>query len=225
LVVEIQAGEGGDDSKLFVSDLLAAYVKYARSQNLKAEILETGDGSATLGVQGQGVWKAFRHEPGIHCVQRVPPTESRGRWQTSMLSVAVLPVLDRSFEPIPESEIEVKTQGGHGPGGQHQNKTESAVRVTHIPTKMTVFINGRSQHRNKLEAIRILTARVNRARLMAREAAHDADRRSQMGSGGRGAKVRTYNFIKHRAVDHRLGTKTNQVERVIGRGEFDLLIG
>ena len=167
LILEIRAGEGGDDSKLFVADLLSAYIKYAQSKNLHTEILATSVGSATLQVCGNGCWDVFQHEPGIHCIQRIPPTESKGRRQTSMLSVAVLPILDQKIEPLPDAEIEVKTQGGHGPGGQHQNKTDSAVRMTHVPTNTVVFINGRSQHQNKADALRILTAKVNEVRMMA----------------------------------------------------------
>lgn len=142
-----------------------------------------------------------------------------------MVSVAVLPIPTRlSLESLPDDELVVKSQGGSGPGGQHQNKTDSAVRMTHKPTGLQVFINGRDQQRNRREARRILTAKVYDYFQRQHNAAYDAERRKQIGDGGRGDKVRTYNFINSRVVDHRLGRKTKQIKRVM-KGELDLLIG
>jgi peptide chain release factor 1 len=140
-----------------------------------------------------------------------------------MVSVAVLPLPpQKDLKPIPSDEIEVKTQGGHGKGGQHQNVTDSAVRMVHIPTKINVFINGRDQHANRREALRILTARVNEHHQSKEKKEYNQHRKRQMGGGNRGDKVRTYNFIKHRVVDHRLGNKTTKIKRVM-KGELGLL--
>lgn len=166
----------------------------------------------------------FGREGGKHCVQRIPPTEKGGRRQTSYLTVAVLPVPKQSRRTLSESDIEVKTQGGHGKGGQHQNKTDSAVRMRHKPTGLHVFINGRSQHANRREALRILTAKVNDYMCAQEDAEYAKLRKLRMGDGGRGDKIRTYNFIKGRAVDHRSGKKTSEVRRIIERGAFNLLV-
>jgi peptide chain release factor 1 len=159
-------------------------------------------------------------------VQRVPPTESRDRRQTSLVHVAVLPLPpDSALRPLPESQVDFTYQCGHGPGGQHQNKTASAVRATHRPTGLRVLINGRDQHRNKREALRILTARVHEHLSRQRDAAYDRLRRAQLGDGGRGDKVRTYNCIGGgRVVDHRLGTRTHDVEGVLKKGQLELLL-
>jgi len=138
--------------------------------------------------------------------------------------VAVLPLPpERLEQPLPETDLQIKFQCGHGPGGQHQNKTASAVRMTHKPTGLQVFITGRDQHANRREALRILTARVRQAENEAQEAAYGQARRQQLGSGKRGAKVRTWNFIASRLVDHRLGRKTNRIEDVV-RGKLDLFL-
>jgi peptide chain release factor 1 len=173
---------------------------------------------------GRGAGRLFRHEPGKHCVQRVPPTEKNGRRHTSMVTVAVLPMPpDNGPRPLPDDELEVRTQPGHGPGGQHQNKTASAVRMTHRPTGLQVFINGRDQHSNRREALRILTARVNEHLAEQRNEEYARLRNQQRDGGGRGNKVRTYNFIGGgRIVDHRLGVKTYKVREVM-KGRFDLL--
>lgn len=142
-----------------------------------------------------------------------------------MVCVAVLPIPpDGSIKPLPTEEVDITTQCGHGPGGQHQNKTESAVRVVHKPTGISVFINGRDQHSNKREALKILTARVNDLKNNADKAVYGNLRKIQMDGGGRGNKVRTYNFMESRIVDHRLGTKTSQVRQVIEKGNFDLIL-
>lgn len=174
-------------------------------------------------IMGKGVGKAFQHENGKHCVQRIPDTERHGRKQTSIVSVGILPIKKHeSWEEIPESDLEITTQCGHGPGGQHQNKTESAVRIKHIPTGMTVFINGRDQHSNKREARKIITQKVNELKMAERDAEYAAFRKQQMGNGSRSDKIRTYNFMESRVTDHRLGTKTQNVKAIM-KGEFWLL--
>jgi peptide chain release factor 1 len=223
LIVELQFGEGGTDSKLFVDDLLSAYIRYATMLKFQTEILTVEEGHAILKVTGTGVWQAFKHEGGKHCVQRVPPTERGGRRQTSMISVAVMPLapVDKGDE-IPENELDIIFQCGHGPGGQHQNKTQSACRMKHKPTGITVFINGRDQHSNKREALGIITARVNAFKNKQTWNEYNAIRKTQMDGGGRGNKVRTYNFIESRVTDHRLNLKTGNIKEFM-KGNFSVL--
>lgn len=220
----MRGGEGGDDSKLFAEDLFSAYVKYAKSKGFQCTLLGSSDGHYAMQITGAGVWNVFQHEIGKHCVQRVPPTERNGRRQTSFLTVGVLPVMPELTIQIPESEIDTKTQGGHGKGGQHQNTTDSAVRMRHIPTGLQVFINGRDQHQNKREARRLLVAKVADHYQSQQDAEYSKMRKGQLGDAGRGGdKIRTYNFIQSRAVDHRTGKKTSEVRRVVEKGEFDRL--
>lgn len=225
IILEIQHGEGGDDSKIFVDELFSAYLKYAQSLGFKAELLLSQEGHIVAQICGSGVGKAFCHESGKHVVQRVPPTESNGRRQTSVISVGVLPIPpDNTVQALPEHELEITTTKGTGPGGQNKNKVESAVRIVHLPTKISVFIDGRDQGANKREARRIITARVNEVRKIEANAEYAAYKRKQMGDGGRGDKVRTYNFICSRVVDHRLGTKTGDIKGVM-KGNFKKLLG
>jgi peptide chain release factor 1 len=142
-----------------------------------------------------------------------------------MVTVAVLAIPDKMVMDIPDRDLEIKTQGGHGPGGQHQNKTDSAVRIKHKPTGLQVFINGRSQKANKIEAKKVISARVSEHYQEQSDKTYGKNRKNQHGGGGRSNKVRTYNFLESRAVDHRLGTKSGQVKQIISRGRFDLLIG
>lgn len=166
----------------------------------------------------------FENEPGKHVVQRVPPTESKGRFHTSIVSVAVLPLYKEEKLLLKEEELEIKTQRGHGKGGQHQNKTDSAVRAKHIATGLHVFINGRDQSQNKREAIQILTAKVSQFYRQQQRDQYDSNRKIQLDGGGRANKIRTYNFKDSRVVDHRLSRKTSQLKQVM-KGHFDLLIG
>jgi peptide chain release factor 1 len=205
--------------------LFATYLKYARLQGLTAELLNSETGHIIAKVTGVGAGKAFQHEPGKHIVQRIPPTEARGRKQTSVVVVGVLPLPpDTSFQDIPEAEFEITTTKGKvKAGGQNQNKVESAVRIVHPETGLTVFIcNERSQHANKREALRIIRARVNELRQNQSGADYNAIRRAQMQDGSRSGKVRTYNFLESRVVDHRLNKKTGNVKGVMN-GKFDFL--
>ncbi len=223
-MIDIQFGEGGKDSKMFVDELASAYVKYAILCGLKSNILAVADGHITMNVKGKDAWKAFKHEPGKHVVQRIPPTESHGRRHTSTVSVAVLPISSNLPQSLEDKDIEIKTQGGHGPGGQHQNKRECAVRAIHKPTGLQVFINVRSQSQNKQEALRILSARVQALSAEKDKSKNSNLRQAQMGQGKRSGKVRTYNFIHGRVVDHVLGVKTRNIDGVM-RGNFNLLLG
>lgn len=223
VVVELQFGEGGTDSKLFVNDLLSAYLRFAERRKLKSELLATEDGHMIVKFTGIGAAQAFAQESGKHVVQRVPPTENNGRRHTSVISVAVLPINESVEAPLKDVDLQITTQRGHGKGGQHQNTTDSAVRMKHIPTGLTVFINGRDQHANKREARKILTARVNALLQGQKNADYSKLRQMQMDGGSRSNKIRTYNFIDSRVVDHRTGKKTSQIRQVM-RGEFDLVL-
>ena len=222
VVLEIKAGEGGDDSKLFVHDLFDALSRFFNSKRLIVNAIAVERGHVSAIVRGHQVWQIVKAEIGCHCVQRIPPTETKGRRHTSYLSVAVLPLLSSLETVLNANEIETKTQGGHGPGGQHQNKSDSAVRMTHRPTGIQVFINGKSQLANRKEALRILTVRVNDFLRQESDVNYQQVRKAQLGDRGRGNKIRTYNFLNDRAVDHRTG-KRSSLKSVLGRGKFDLL--
>ena len=223
MILEIHFGEGGDDSKGFVDDMLSAYAQYGLRKKLKTEILTSSFGHAVMKFSGQDVWELFRREAGKHVVQRCPDNDRAGRRHTSVVSVAVLPLPPEKYQDkLPDSEIEVKTQRGHGKGGQHQNTTDSAVRAVHKPTGLSVFINGRDQHRNKEDALAILAQKVKLAKDKEAETTYGIERQSQLGGGGRGDKIRTYNFIKGFAKDHRNGKMVQYPERIL-KGELDLL--
>jgi len=221
IIVEIRFGEGGDDSKDFVETLGSMYLTYAASRGLKTELLSTDYGWFAFEVKGQGVWQAFKNEGGKHVVQRCPKNGG-GRRHTSTVSVAVMPILKSQAPRLRESDLDIKTQGGSGPGGQHQNKTDSAVRMTHKPTGLQVFINGRSQYQNKQKAMEILASRVASLEEEKRHSQHNERRQEQIGGGSRSGKARTYNFLQSRVTDHRTGRKTRNIKEVM-KGNLDCL--
>lgn len=223
--MEVKFGEGGLDSKLFVEDLTSAYIKYGTSLGLRYEVLTSDLGHRTLKFIGKGVWKAFKNESGKHVVQRVPPTERNGRRQTSIITVAVLPLPpENKEEALREQDLETITQTGkQKAGGQNVNKVASAVRMKHKPTGISVFINGRDQGKNRKEALCILTARVNQLRREKELNAYSKDRKQKIGNGSRGDKTRTYNFIESRVIDHKLETKTNNIKEIM-KGNFTLIL-
>jgi peptide chain release factor 1 len=223
IILEIQFGEGGEDSKLFTYDLFTAYTKYSEKNKLNIEILNSENGHIVAQIKGNDAGKLFKNETGKHIVQRVPPTETRGRRQTSVVSVAVLPVPpDNMFKPLPDNEIETILQCGGGPGGQHTNKSAVSVRMKHLPTGLNVFIIGRSQLANKREALKILTAKVNEQFVNQENEKYNYIRRTTLGNGSRGNKIRTYNFIEHRLTDHRTNKKIHNVDSVFKNGSFEL---
>jgi peptide chain release factor 1 len=207
-----------------VQELFSAYEKYAQARRFRIELVHSDDGHIIANIKGPRVGRAFRHESGQHCCQRIPDTETKGRKQTSFISVAVLPLREDVWEPLRESDLEVITQTGkQGAGGQNVNKVASAVRMKHKPSGLSVFINGRDQGKNRAEALKILTARVNDEKQAKVDAAYACFRRDRLGSGARGDKIRTYNFMEGRVTDHRLGTKTTNVKAVM-KGDLDLII-
>lgn len=224
VIVEIHAGVGGEDAQLFVHDLAAMYSRHAINGGLKGEVLFSAAGHVILKFTGRYAGQWFKKEAGKHCIQRVPPTEKRGRVQTSMVAVAVLPLPPTGRCEVPMSELEISTTKGSGPGGQHKNVTESAVRIVHKPTKISVVIDGRDQHSNKREALRIIFARVQEAKSRVETAEYGKKRKEQMKGGGRSDKTRTYNLSDSRVIDHQTGRKTKDVKGVL-KGDLSFVYG
>lgn len=204
-------------------DLFAAYIKYASSLNLKSEILDSDIGRVSAKICGEGVIKAFENEAGKHVVQRVPPTETNGRVQTSVVVVAVLPLKTQNkINPLNPNDLTITTMRGTGPGGQHKNRTESCVKIVHNPTGLQAIVDKRDQTTSKREALEILTERVNQHINAEKDSAYNSKRKDQLGNSGRGDKVRTYNFIDSRVTDHRTNKKTNQIKKIM-KGQFNLI--
>lgn len=226
IILEIIWGSGGDDSKLFVDDLGTLYVKYAGRKNLSCEVLTEDEGHIALKIKGKKAAWYFRHESGRHCVQRVPPTENKGRRQTSFVSVAVLPLPpEKVLEPLKEKDLVIKMQTGRQKaGGQNANSVNSAIRARHVPTGLSVFINGRDGGQNKQEALRILTVKVNQQTNDELHAKNAALRSESLANRGRGDKIRTYNFCDGYVMDHQLNRECRDMKNLM-RGDLDLLIG
>jgi len=224
VIVEIRAGTGGDEATLFAADLYKVYRRYFDTQRWKVETLELsptevgGLKEVIFAVQGEGTWRKLRFESGGHRVQRVPATESQGRIHTSAVTVAVLPEADEAEIDVKNDDLRIDTMRAGGAGGQHVNKTESAVRITHLPTNTVVVCQDeKSQHKNKARAMRILKSRLLEAE---RQRIHDeraAARRTLVGSGDRNERVRTYNYPQNRVTDHRLGENYSLEHVVAGK--------
>lgn len=228
--LEIRAGAGGDEASLFASDLLRMYMRVAERKKWKAEVISTtysgigGIKEVILYVRGTDVNKFLKFESGVHRVQRVPATEASGRIHTSTVTVAVLPEAEDVDVDVNPKDIRIDTYAASGPGGQHVNKTESAIRVTHIPSGIVVTCQDeKSQHKNKEKALKVLKARLFEHEKNKQEESIARDRRSQVGSGERSEKIRTYNFPQNRVTDHRVGGRNFNIGFIID-GDLDDLV-
>ncbi len=230
VIMEIRAGTGGDEAGLFAADLYRMYARYAESRNWKVELLsqhETGVGGfkeIIFEIRGLGAYSRLKYESGVHRVQRVPVTESSGRIHTSTATVAVLAEADEVEIQIPEADIEVETFRSGGAGGQNVQKNETAIRIRHLPSGLSVQCQDeRSQLQNKQRAMSILRARLYELALREQQQERDADRRAQVGSAERSEKIRTYNFPQSRITDHRIGYTAHNLQVVL-EGELDELL-
>ena len=226
-ILEIRPAAGGDEAGLFAAELFAMYEKYAALRGWRFEVLEyddTGLGGvkgAIAEITGRNVFARLKYESGVHRVQRVPATESQGRIHTSTVTVAVLPEAEDVDVAIDEGDLRIDVYRASGAGGQHVNKTESAVRITHLPSGIVVAMQEeKSQHKNRAKAMKILRARLYELQRAQAHAVRAADRRAQVGTGDRSERIRTYNFPQGRVTDHRINLTLYRIERVM-QGELD----
>ena len=228
-IIEIRPGTGGDEAGLFAGDLLRMYQRYAESHGWKFEILEMaqtelgGIKEVVANVKGEGVFARLKFESGVHRVQRVPETESGGRIHTSAATVAVLPEAEDVDIEINANDLRIDTMRSSGAGGQHVNTTDSAVRITHIPTGVVVTSSEKSQHQNRAIAMQVLKTRLFDMQRQAADAERAADRKSQVGSGDRSERIRTYNFPQGRMTDHRINLTLYKLDQIM-QGDLDEVI-
>ncbi len=229
-ILEIRPAAGGDEAALFAAELFRAYQRYAESRRWRFEVLDYDEGElggvkgATAEIAGTGVFARFKYESGVHRVQRVPATETQGRIHTSTVTVAIMPEAEEVDVQINESDLRIDTYRASGAGGQHVNKTDSAVRITHIPTGTVVAMQEeRSQHKNRAKAMKVLRARIYEAQRARLSEGRAADRKSQVGTGDRSERIRTYNFPQGRVTDHRIGLTLHKIDKVM-LGDFDEII-
>ena len=225
-ILEIRPGTGGDEAALFAADLFGMYQRYAEARGWKVEIIEQqmtelgGLKELTARIVGENVFARLKYESGVHRVQRVPSTESGGRIHTSAATVAVLPEAEDVDIDIPATDIRIDTMRASGSGGQHVNTTDSAVRITHLPTGLIVTSSEKSQHRNREIAMSVLRARLYEAERARIDGERSADRKAQVGSGDRSERIRTYNFPQGRMSDHRINLTLYKLDAILG-GDLD----
>lgn len=230
LIMEVRAGTGGDEAAIFAADLFRMYGKYCEDNKWKVELINAngneqgGYKEITLSITGKGAYGRLKFESGVHRVQRVPETESQGRVHTSAASIAVLPAVEDVEIDIQESDLRIDTFRASGAGGQHVNRTESAIRIVHIPTGVTVSCQDeKSQHKNKAKAMKVLKARLYDMELRSQQESMASQRRNMIRSGDRSEKIRTYNFPQGRVTDHRIGLTLYRLDEVM-QGSLDMLI-
>jgi peptide chain release factor 1 len=230
-IVEVRAGTGGDEASLFAGDLLKMYTRYAQLQGWKAELLSLSESDlggvkeAVLGVEGEGAYAKLKFESGVHRVQRVPVTEASGRIHTSAATVAVLPEPEDVDVEVQDKDLRIDVYRASGAGGQHVNKTESAVRITHLPTGIAVAMQEeKSQHKNRAKAMKILKARLFEAERERQANARAAERKGLVGSGDRSERIRTYNFPQGRVSDHRINLTLYKLDRIIAGDDLGDII-
>ena len=231
VILEVRAGTGGDEAALFAGDLFRMYLRYAESKRWTVEVLSASEGAAggykeiVAEIAGRGAFARLKFESGVHRVQRVPATETQGRIHTSAATVAVLPEAQEIDFVINEADLKIDTMRSSGAGGQHVNKTESAIRITHLPTGVVVAMQEeRSQHRNRAKAMAVLRSRILDAQNQRADSERAADRRAQVGSGDRSQRIRTYNFPQGRVTDHRINLTLYTLDRVIEGDGLDEII-
>ncbi|GLS74673.1 peptide chain release factor 1 [Oharaeibacter diazotrophicus] len=229
-ILEVRAGTGGDEAALFAGDLFRMYQRYAEARGWKVEVLSTSEGEVggykeiVASVTGQGVFARLKFESGVHRVQRVPATESSGRIHTSAATVAVLPEAEEVDVAIDEADLRVDTFRASGSGGQHVNTTDSAIRITHLPTGVVVAVQDeRSQHKNRAKAMKMLRARIYELEREKAESERAGQRRAQVGSGDRSERIRTYNFGQGRVTDHRINLTLYRLPAVL-EGDLDEIV-
>lgn len=230
-ILEIRAGAGGDEAGLFAADLFRMYSLYASVHGWKFEVLEfseSGIGSiakASASISGKGVYARLKFESGVHRVQRVPETEASGRIHTSTATVAILPEVEDIDMQIDDNDLKIETCRASGAGGQHVNKTDSAVRIVHLPTNIVVTMQDeRSQHKNKLKAMKILRAKIYEMEKSKKDSERAQNRKTQVGTGDRSERIRTYNFPQGRVSDHRINLTLYKIDRIMDGTELDDVI-
>jgi len=231
IFLEIRAGTGGDEAALFVSDLFKSYLRYAENIGWKVELVSSSEGvldgfkEVVALVKGEGVYSKLKFEGGVHRVQRVPKTESQGRVHTSAVTVAVMPEVDDVEIDINPNDLKIDVMRSSGNGGQSVNTTDSAVRITHLPSGLVVTNqDGKSQHKNKASAMKILKARLYDLQMQEQNSAESQKRKLQVGSGDRSARIRTYNYPQNRITDHRIGLTLYRLDAIMEGGLYDEII-
>lgn len=230
-ILEIRAGTGGDEAALFAADLMRMYQRYSELHGWRTEFLELsetelgGIKEVALSITGRGVFARLKFESGVHRVQRVPTTESGGRIHTSAATVAVLPEAEEVDIQIDMNDVRVDTYRASGAGGQHVNKTDSAIRLTHLPTGIVVQCQDeKSQHKNRAKALKVLRARLYDQQRQTLDSERAADRKTQVGSGDRSERIRTYNFPQGRVTDHRINLTLHKLDRILAGDELDEVV-